>query len=71
MISPIVKHTTVCVIVPTFEENGILMLGVFFFHSVNFHRSKKYFSTTFFFSVKDINLLSSIVKIYLTSDYYF
>ena len=60
------KHMCL-VIVPTFLENGIFMLGVIFY-SVNFHKSKKLFSTKFFIPIEDIDFLSSNVKRHFPCD---
>ena len=35
------------IFVPTFEENGIFMLDVVFFYSVNFRRSKEFLTKIF------------------------
>ena len=52
--------------VPTFEENGIFMLGVVFFNSVNFRRNS--FQQHFLYPIKDIEFLSSNLKRYFTFD---
>ena len=39
------EQTNQDVIVPTFQENGIFVLDVVYFYSVNFRQSKQKFST--------------------------
>ena len=58
------------VFVPTFEENGIFMLGVFFFIQSIFVDRIDNFQQKFLYTIEDIDFLSSNLKRYLTTDYF-
>ena len=58
------------VIFPTFEENGIFMLGVVFFIQSIFADRNNSFRQNFLYPIEDIDFLSSNVKRYFTSDYF-
>ena len=49
-------------VVPTFEENGIFMLGVVFFIQSIFTDPNNNFHQKFLFSIEDIDFLSSNAK---------
>ena len=55
-------------VVPTFEENGIFMLGVVFFIQSIFTDPNNNFHQKFLFSIEDIDFLSSNAKRYFTSN---
>ena len=57
-------------IVPTFEENGILMLGVVFLFSQFLPIEIIVFDKVFLYPIEDFDFLSSNSKIYLTSEYF-
>ena len=63
--------------VPTFEENGLFMLGVVFLFSqfslieITFYTKITFYNNkNFLYPIEDIELLSSNVKRYCTSDYF-
>ena len=58
-------------VVLTFEENRIFMLGVVFLFSQFSPIEIIPFYKTFLFLIEDIDFLSSNLKRYFTSDYFF
>ena len=57
------------IFVPTFEQNGIFMLGVVFY-SVIFADRNNSFRQTFLYPIEDIDFLSSNVKRYFSSNHF-
>ena len=57
-------------LVVLFEENGIFMLGVVFFILSIFTDRNNNFQQKFLFSIEDMDFLSSNLKRYFTSDYF-
>ena len=55
---------------PTFEENGIFMLGVVSFIQSKFADRNNSFQQNFLYPIEDIDFLSSNLKRYFISDYF-